>query len=241
VTQNGTWSDRVAAQIAAEVRRYRQQARMSTQQVADECEKRGLTIKRSVLANLESGRRTTLSVPELLVLADVLRVPPLILLFPIGLQEATEVLPGVTADPWHAAQWFMGATGDPGDPSAERPPGGRALWYWQEHDRYAAIVRDAHERLGRAVDSYEASQAAFEATSTEIERRQELARSEARHLSTAAMALQSLRETIAQVGLLPPPLSPDVANILGNWSRRPPQAGDEAQIIIAQHPKETGT
>lgn len=157
-----------------------------------------MTIKRSVLANLESGRRTTISVPELLILADVLGVPPLMLLFPIGWEQATKALPGTITDPWHAAQWFMGYTGDPANPAAERPPEGRALWYWQENDRYAGIIRDAHERLGKAVAAYDAALARFGATTTDAERHRELADSEARHLMTAAAALLNLRQAITR-------------------------------------------
>lgn len=81
---------------------------MSAQDLADETERLGLPIGRSVLANLENGRRTTLSVAELLVLARALRVPPLVLLFPIGQVEEVELPPGDKVTTWIASQWFAG-------------------------------------------------------------------------------------------------------------------------------------
>ena len=68
----------------------------------------GVPIRRSVLANLESGRRSTLSVAELLVLARALGVAPLMLLFPIGAAETIEVLPGEEVPVFAAARWFTG-------------------------------------------------------------------------------------------------------------------------------------
>ena len=74
VTQNDDWPARVAATVAREVRRYResQRPKMSAQQLADRTAELGAPIPRSVLANLESGRRETVSVAEILVLAAAL-------------------------------------------------------------------------------------------------------------------------------------------------------------------------
>jgi transcriptional regulator with XRE-family HTH domain len=67
-----------------------------------------MPIQRSVLANLESGRRTTVNLAELLVLAAALGVPPVTLLFPAGYVRDVEVLPGVRKDPVVATDWFVG-------------------------------------------------------------------------------------------------------------------------------------
>lgn len=75
---------------------------MSTQQLA---EKTG--INRSVLANLESGRRNTVSVPELLVLAEALGVPPALLIAPVH-ADVVEIVPGREVDPWEAVAWIGG-------------------------------------------------------------------------------------------------------------------------------------
>lgn len=81
---------------------------MSTQQLSDRCGELGLPIARSVLANFESGRRPTVSVPELLVLAKALDVAPLALVFPVGYETETEALPGRMEHPVTALRWASG-------------------------------------------------------------------------------------------------------------------------------------
>lgn len=81
---------------------------MSAQQLADRCAALGFPLGRSVIANFENGRRPTISVPELLVLAYALGVPPIALLFPVGREATVEPLPGRTAPTWDALRWFTG-------------------------------------------------------------------------------------------------------------------------------------
>ena len=67
-----------------------------------------MPIPRSVFANLESGRRDTVSVAEVLVLAAALDVAPIDLICPVGFDKQTEMLPGRTMDPLSAMRWFTG-------------------------------------------------------------------------------------------------------------------------------------
>lgn len=110
MTQDDDWSARVARLVAREVRRYREKQRpkMSAQQLADRTAELGMPIPRSVLANLESGRRETVSVAEVLVLAAALNVAPLDLIFPVGFDKAAEMLPGRMLDPLTATRWLTG-------------------------------------------------------------------------------------------------------------------------------------
>lgn len=103
------WSTGLALSIAAEVRRHRQEQGLSAQQLSERCAQVGMPIQRSVLANLESGRRSTVTVAEVLVLAAALRVAPAQLIFPVGYQEKVEVVPGVEDSPYEAVQWLRGA------------------------------------------------------------------------------------------------------------------------------------
>jgi transcriptional regulator with XRE-family HTH domain len=100
----------MARLVAREIRRYRemQQPRMSVQRLADRTADLGMPIPRSVLANLESGRRETVSVAEVLVLAAALDVAPIELICPVGFDQQTEILPGRTADPLSAVRWYTG-------------------------------------------------------------------------------------------------------------------------------------
>jgi len=110
VTQNDDWPARVAATVAREVRRYResQRPKMSAQQLSDRTAELGMPIPRSVLANLESGRRETVSVAEIMVLAAALGVAPIELMCPVGFDKQIEILPGRMLDPMGAMHWFTG-------------------------------------------------------------------------------------------------------------------------------------
>jgi transcriptional regulator with XRE-family HTH domain len=107
MTQQG-WSERLAASVAAEVRRHRTRLGMSAQQLADECKKLGVPIQRSVIANFENGRRTNVAVSDLLVFAAALKVSPMQLVFPVGYERSIEGLPGLTRDVYSWAGWFSG-------------------------------------------------------------------------------------------------------------------------------------
>ncbi len=77
-----TWSSRLTRSIAAQIRRYRKQRKWSAQRLSDECANLGLDFPRSTLADLENGRRRSISVAELLVVAKALQVEPADLLPP---------------------------------------------------------------------------------------------------------------------------------------------------------------
>lgn len=79
---------------------------MSAQGLADACSALGYaSLTRAVIANLETGARDSISVPEWLALAAGLRVPPLLLLFPVGRAETVEPLPDVEVPPYAAVKW----------------------------------------------------------------------------------------------------------------------------------------
>jgi 8-oxo-dGTP diphosphatase len=100
------WEEQLTRVIACEIRRYRDAAGMSAQQLADRCAELGAPMHRSVIANLENGRRPSVSVAELLVLARALDVPPLRFLVPLE-NDTVELLPGEYRDPWTATNWLI--------------------------------------------------------------------------------------------------------------------------------------
>jgi transcriptional regulator with XRE-family HTH domain len=71
----------------------------------------GYGISRSQIANYESGRKKSLDVAELLVIAAALQVPPLQLLFPDEPDDDIEMLPGQRTSTFHATAWFTGGPG----------------------------------------------------------------------------------------------------------------------------------
>jgi transcriptional regulator with XRE-family HTH domain len=62
-----------------------------------------------VIANLENGRRETLSVAELLILAAALDVPPVLLISAVGLESTVNILPGIEETTWRTRGWILGA------------------------------------------------------------------------------------------------------------------------------------
>lgn len=143
MTQPEMWSRRLTTVVASQIARLRAERHMSAQQLADATATLGHPIPRSVIANLESGRRETLSVAELLVMARALDVAPVLLVFPVGHEAVAEPLPDAVVDTWRAAKWFTGESplplGAPGEEWSDRQR-------WE--DSPMALFRD-HEELVR--------------------------------------------------------------------------------------------
>lgn len=153
-TQTG-WPARLTRTIAAQVKRTRTERKLSAQQLSDACAKLGLEMPRSVLADLENGRRAHVSVAELLVLARALDVPPLLLVFPVGTDEETEILPGADRAPFRGAQWFTGERPFPGPDDADYLDdiasdwgyaSGSPLWLYRSHNAAETGEREALRR-----------------------------------------------------------------------------------------------
>lgn len=110
------WPSRLARMIAAQLQHRRKALGLSGRELGERCAQLGFPIHRSVIANLENGRRPVVSVAELLVLAAALDdVPPLRLLAPLdngGVEvlpdQHVEVLPGQAVNPWEAAGRLAG-------------------------------------------------------------------------------------------------------------------------------------
>jgi transcriptional regulator with XRE-family HTH domain len=123
VTQTD-WPARIAATVASQVRLYRRERKLSGQKLVDKMAELGLKFPRSVLANLETGRRETITVAELIILARALEVAPLELLIPAG---GAEMLPGVLWSHQDASQWFSHLTCPPRASPATRAG-------WRDHE-----------------------------------------------------------------------------------------------------------
>lgn len=169
---------------------------MSAQQLADACAELGHPIPRSVLANLESGRRETISVPELLVLAQALRVAPMRLLVPLGHADAVELLPGVEVATTDALRWLRGEAW-----LMRPPPEG------EDGDAAVAGFVVHHDTLTRWEGSrYYARQirrGAIKGTDEDVEDYE-------RQAERAVQALRGVRHIMRARGLTPPPLPPSL-------------------------------
>ncbi|MCC8930382.1 helix-turn-helix domain-containing protein [Rhodococcus sp. I2R] len=108
-----SWSESVAARIMGEVRRLRgkEHSALSAAKLAERTTDIGFGISRNVLAELENGRKKSVDVAELLVLAAALGVSPAQLMFPDLPKGEVEVLPGLPQESHDALRWFSGEAG----------------------------------------------------------------------------------------------------------------------------------
>lgn len=106
-TPNTEWSRAMTEGIAVAIRDLR--GDMSTQTLSDITDELGCRVTRSVIADLETGRRKYIPAHELVMLAAALGVTPAALLtwgsFPDG---EVEVLPGRGVSAVDAANWYGG-------------------------------------------------------------------------------------------------------------------------------------
>jgi transcriptional regulator with XRE-family HTH domain len=101
------WSAEWTQVIGDNVRSIRKARKLSTQTLSDICtDQVGYAVPRNAIVNLETGRKETLSVQELVTIALALDTPPVMLLYP--LDRDVEVAPGELRNPLHAIEWFAG-------------------------------------------------------------------------------------------------------------------------------------
>jgi transcriptional regulator with XRE-family HTH domain len=173
--------------------------------VADGCATRGLPeITDQTIKNLESGRRSTITLTDFTVMADVLGVPPVTLLFPLGAAETVEVLPGRVISTWDALAWFTGET------SAEEPaPLGSSREVLDTFRAHADLV--AATRASAAL----ATERRRTASTTPAPDRKatllELAAGYEEYAETDRKELASFRTRMRERGLVPPALPDDLS------------------------------
>lgn len=100
------WRDDVNVRIARAIKHAR--GDRSAQVIADETARLGFPITRDTIANIENGRKKSVDVPELIILAKALGVPPLSLIYPDLVDSPVEALPGVDKTSGDAALAFSG-------------------------------------------------------------------------------------------------------------------------------------
>jgi transcriptional regulator with XRE-family HTH domain len=224
VTQTKDWQRRLTRLIAGEIRRRRRAGKLSAQQVADRCDRLGFPVPRSVVANLENGRRETLGVAELLMLAAALEVPPLDLLVPLGREPETEILPGVHVASWDAAQWVTGNRALKLDLEPHLHPGAGAYSLFADHHHQLkaalqqppANLLDADRALREDYEDQGYDPEPFAEEGNEVaellEERRELRRLE-ENRSLARSLLRLTRKQMRERGLEPPPLPRELADV----------------------------
>jgi transcriptional regulator with XRE-family HTH domain len=196
------WADHVVATIAAEVRRRRKELRMSAQDLADACEEIGYPIPRNVIANKESGRRSTLPLVEVMVLAQALHTSPICLLYPVGYVNEVQRLPFQHPEStWDVMHWF---TGDHDALDVDD----FMLRSFRDHARYLRAAQTALR--GEKRERWRAE------TASNPAEREEALSNQAAYAERAAEAkyrLRSARAFIREDGGTPPRLPPELADV----------------------------
>lgn len=196
------WADQVTATVAGEVRRRRKELGWSAQDLADRCEQVGYPIPRNVIANMESGRRRTLPLVEIMVLAKALNTYPVCLLYPVGYVPRVQQLPYQDTVPtWDAMRWFTGQSEDFGVEDAML----RTFRAHADHQRAALAALDGEKR-----ERWEAETAPSPA------RREEALEARADYAERAVQAKYRLRVARAFIrdgGGTPPDLPPELSDV----------------------------
>ncbi|MBA0053765.1 XRE family transcriptional regulator [Streptomyces sp. AJS327] len=195
------WSTQVVATVAAEVRRRRKEMGMSAQDLADACAEIGHPVPRNVIANMEAGRRSSLPLTDVMVLAQALDTSPICLIVPVGYIAKYQSIPLESADePLDALRWFTGE-----DSSSF---GNWPLTIYRMHDTALSSAYEAARKV--ALHRYQASNAATP------QQRSEALRSAERFEQLAEGDHDTLRRVRAQMrseNLHVPRLPPELAFI----------------------------
>ncbi|MDM1896014.1 hypothetical protein PP299_07365 [Mycobacteroides abscessus] len=106
------WAEEQAYRVAQEVRRLRDP--QTAQWLADRTKALGYPLTRTVISDLEVGRRRYVTTAELIILARALNTAPIALMYPPPYRAAIQILPvpegqeAVKLETIVAAQWFSG-------------------------------------------------------------------------------------------------------------------------------------
>lgn len=151
----------------------------------------GLPLNLNGLNKIERGNRGV-DLDELVALARVLDLPPLLLIFPVGSPSTIELLPGVHVPPWLAARWFTGEAGFP-------IPGPEGGWDVVGEDQYTWINAVTHD---------------FRIQEEAVENWRRARQSgDSREETAWSRSLQLTRQRIRDRGMDPGELAADVAHL----------------------------
>jgi transcriptional regulator with XRE-family HTH domain len=195
--------------VADRISVLRRRRNLNRDQVAERCTKLGYpALTAPALANIETGRRDKtgrrrrdVTVDELVVLAAALRVPPVLLLFPIGEARQVEVLPGRRNTGWDAAKWFNGEIPTDPDEVDEWRRSAAAVTRHRQNDQFQALW-EMHKRFFE-----DAQDSLLDAGDEEAKRTYRKRLEDARtRRASAVVHWRDARFALRELGLTPPPL-----------------------------------
>lgn len=200
------WAHTLAARVGLRVKKYRTQVGLSAQMLADRTAALGHEVKRSVIAEMENGKRTTAPLADVLVLARGLGVPPILLIYPLDETASVEVLPNEDVPAWDAYDWTVGEQmlRSAAPWVSDIPDDRREVARWKETTNPLALrreyVRTRSNFNGHSIwaDIYE--QQAQQATGGKAERLHELAVRETELATRSDKASKDIARELEQLG-----------------------------------------
>lgn len=149
------WAQALAVQVGRNVRRLREapERRWSAEDLAKRTAALGYEIKRPVISNLENGRRGSVTLTDLVVLAQAFGTSPMLLILPLGEEESVDLAPGRSYATSEAFDWWAGRRPLP---DADWAPywgseGSRLLFYFF-HSEHLANIAELEVELERVRD-----------------------------------------------------------------------------------------
>ncbi|MFJ3093606.1 helix-turn-helix domain-containing protein [Streptomyces hydrogenans] len=109
--QDPNWNTVIARRVGERVAYFRKRVGekgITAQALADRCAELGHPLDRTVIAKLEKGLRQSVTVADLVVLANALGVSPTALVVPIDQDTTVRILPNHDVPAYDAMTWFTG-------------------------------------------------------------------------------------------------------------------------------------
>jgi transcriptional regulator with XRE-family HTH domain len=145
--------------LAHELSAWRDRTKTTAQQLAERITELGGKLTRQAISKIENGQRGV-SIDELFLIARALRVPPALLLFPVGRSrpkdfDEVELAPGTPRHPWTGLRWFVGDIRFPSENAPQgnpAPPGEPTDFYddpeegWEQWAAPTLLFRE-HQHL----------------------------------------------------------------------------------------------
>jgi len=100
------WEHALTQRVGVHVGAYRTARGMKAVELAARCRELGHPLGRMVIANLENGRRESISIAEVLVLSEALGAAPSALITGLGLDAEVRILPHETVSAADAHRWL---------------------------------------------------------------------------------------------------------------------------------------
>ncbi|EFC84073.1 hypothetical protein FrEUN1fDRAFT_2799 [Parafrankia sp. EUN1f] len=170
---------------------------MSAAELSDACARLGLPVHRSVIANLEGGRRGSVTIAELIAFAAALDVAPAQLLCPVGYADEVEMPPGRIRPTWDVYEWITGAC-----PEKTETP----IAHYRKYHLYQREERQAQQRADE--QDHRAGQLPAGPLQDAVRATADAERGRAQ---TIYALLDVLRKDMISAGIRPPADRPDEA------------------------------